>query len=151
MSAREATPTRSSRRLIVLAAMLAGCGGGGHSPIYSSQHVETAFEQVGITLRVVHRPPAGQKPKQGPLRHVTILAGGIEGHPDADVTVYIFGLGAGEAADLLHALQARAQSEKEPEHNFAAAAGNVVVVGANIPRRDKPKLRAAMRSFSSHA
>jgi len=131
----------------VLVLVLAGCGGGGHSPIYSSQQVEAAFEHAGITLRVVHRPAAGHKPKQGPLRHVTILTGGIEGHPAADVTVYVFDLGAGEAADLLHALQAK----EKPEHNFAAAAGNVVVVGANIPRRDKPTLRAAMRSLSGRA
>jgi hypothetical protein len=145
------TPSRLRGQLLVLVVVLAACGGGAHSPIYSSQQVQAAFEEVAINLRVTHRPPTGHKPKQGPLQHVTILTGGIKGHPDAAVTVYVFGLGAGEAADLLHALQVRAKSEKEPEHNFAAAAGNVVVVGANIARRDKPKLRAAMRGFSSQA
>ena len=143
------TPTTWGRRLIVLVFVLAGCGGGGQSPIYSTQQVEAAFTQVGITLRVVHRPDAGHKPKQGPLRHVTILTGGIKGRPHAEVSVYIFGLGAGEAADLLHALEAK--SKENPEHNFAAGAGNVVVVGENIARGDKPKLRAAMKNLSSHA
>ena len=51
------------RRLIVLVAVLAGCGGGGtHSAIYSSQQVEAAFEQAGIALRVTLRPAAGHKP-----------------------------------------------------------------------------------------
>jgi hypothetical protein len=135
----------------VLVAVLAGCGGGGHSPIYSSQQVKAAFEQQGIDLRVTHRPPPGHKPKQGPLQHVTILRAGMEGHPGAGVTVYVFGLGAGEAADLLHALQVEAGYEVEPEHNFAAAAGNVVVVGRDIDRRDKPKLGTAMKNLSSYA
>ena len=137
------------RRLIVLVVLLTGCGGGSQSPIYSAQQVEAAFKLVGITLRVAHRPPAGHEPKQGPLRHTTILTGGIEGHPHADVTVYVFSLAAGEAADLLHALRAKAESAEEPEHNFAAAAGNVVVVGENIARGDKPKLGAAMKSLSN--
>jgi hypothetical protein len=142
---------RSGRRLIVLVAVLAGCGGGGgHSPIYSSQQVEAAFKQVGITLRAAHRPAAGHKPKQGPLQHTTILTGGIRGHPHADITVYVFSLAAGEAADLLHALQVKTKSTEEPEHNFAAASGNVVVVGRDIARRDKPKLRAAMKNLSGH-
>jgi hypothetical protein len=145
----ESTPTTRGRRLLVLVLVLAGCGEAGQSPIYSTEQVDAAFTQVGITLRVVHRPDAGHKPKQGPLRHVTILSGGIKDHPHADVTVYIFGLGAGEAVDLLHALQIK--SEEDPEHNFSAGAGNVVVVGGNIARGDKPKLRAAMKNLSSHA
>jgi hypothetical protein len=144
------TLRRFGRRLIVLVVMLAGCGGGGHSPIYSSEQVEAAFNQVGITLRAAHRPAAGHKPKQGPLQHTTILIGGIRGHPHADITVYVFSLAAGEAADLLHALQVKTKSTEEPEHDFAAASGNVVVVGRNIARRDKPKLRAAMKNLSGH-
>jgi hypothetical protein len=147
----ESTPTTRRRRLLVLVLVLAGCGGAGQLPIYSTEQVEAAFTQVGITLRVVHRPDAGHEPKQGPLLHVTILSGGIKDHPHADVTVYIFRLGAGEAADLLHALQVKAKSEEDPEHNFYAGAGNVVVVGGNIARGDKPKLKAAMKNLSSRA
>jgi hypothetical protein len=145
------TRRRFRRRLIVLVVLLAGCGGGGQSPIYSSQQVKAAFRQVGITLRVAHRPAPGHKPKQGPLQHTTILTGGIKGHPHADITVYVFSLAAGEAADLLHALQVKTRSAEEPDHNFAAASGNVVVVGGSIARRDKPRLRAAMKNLSGHA
>jgi hypothetical protein len=145
------TPRRSCGRLIVLVVLLAGCGGGGQSPIYSSQQVEAAFRQVGITLQVAHRPAADHKPKQGPLQHTTILTGGIKGHPHADITVYVFSLAAGEAADLLHALHVKTRSAEEPDHNFAAASGNVVVVGGNIARRDKLRLRAAMKNLSSRA
>jgi hypothetical protein len=145
------TLTAVRTRLIVLVVLLAGCGGGGHSPIYSPRQVKTAFEQAGITLRVTHRPPPGYEPKQGPLRHVTVLSGGIEGDPHAEVIVFVFGLAAGEAADLLRALQAKAGSEKQPEHNFAAASGNVVVAGGNIARRERSKLTAAMKNLSSRA
>jgi hypothetical protein len=79
-----------------------GCGGTRSSNLYSAQQVETAFQQVGIRIRVTPVPP-GYRPEEGPESHATILTGGINGNPNADVIVLLFDLGAGNAANSLYA------------------------------------------------